>query len=146
MIALTYFMIMFTVLTVSVSSAPTRSVTPKGTQTGKGTFFSPGLGACGRRNTDADSIVAVSKQLFDNFPRAMFQSSKRLLHSGAGANPNANPICGKKITANSGGKSVKVTVVDRCVGCSSTIWTSRRAFNKLANPAKGVTPITWTFD
>jgi uncharacterized low-complexity protein len=54
-----------------------------------GTFFHPAIGACGKANTDADHIVAVSAALFDNFP-------------GATKNPNNNPICGKEITIKCG--------------------------------------------
>ncbi|KAI0051527.1 hypothetical protein FA95DRAFT_1534248 [Auriscalpium vulgare] len=132
MIALTHFMAVVTALAVSVSSAPTRRIT--GTQSGQGTFFSPGLGACGISSTDADNIVAVSTQLFNTFP-------------GAGANPNANPICGKTITANSGGKSVTVTVVDECVACALTdLDFSPSAFDALADPSVGRIPITWTLN
>lgn len=34
---------------------------------GAGTFFTPGLGACGRTNTENDHIAAVSHQFFDSF-------------------------------------------------------------------------------
>lgn len=39
--------------------------TLKGTS---GTFFEPGLGACGITNGPNDLIVAVSAQLYDSFP------------------------------------------------------------------------------
>ena len=68
---------------------------------GQGTFFETGLGSCGVTNVASDSIVAVSKLLFDTFP-------------GAGPNPNLNPICGKRLRVTYGGKSFIVTVQDRC--------------------------------
>ncbi|KAF9521148.1 hypothetical protein BS47DRAFT_1286422, partial [Hydnum rufescens UP504] len=66
--------------------------------------FSPGLGACGITNTDADFIAAIDKSLFDSYP-------------GATPNPNNNPVCGKKVTATYQGKSVTVAITDRCGGC-----------------------------
>ena len=32
------------------------------------TYYTTGLGACGITNTDSDYIVAVSHDLFDNYP------------------------------------------------------------------------------
>lgn len=58
-----------------------------GTQTGQGTYYETGLGACGITNTDSDFIVAVSYLLFDAYP-------------GSNDNSNDDPVCGKKITAS----------------------------------------------
>ena len=33
-----------------------------------GTFYAPGLGACGVFNTASDLIVAIGHDLFDNYP------------------------------------------------------------------------------
>ena len=52
------------------------------------TYYSTGLGACGVTNTDTDYIAAVSHTLFDNYP------------GYTSGNPNSNPICNKKVTAN----------------------------------------------
>jgi hypothetical protein len=52
------------------------------------TYYATGLGACGITNTDTDYIAAVSHLMFDTWP------------GWNGANPNNNPICGKKIRAN----------------------------------------------
>ncbi|KIY73474.1 hypothetical protein CYLTODRAFT_365455 [Cylindrobasidium torrendii FP15055 ss-10] len=71
---------------------------------GEGTYYTPSLGSCGIQNTDADYIVAVSELLYDSFP-------------GHTDNPNLNPICNRKIIASYGGKSVNVTVTDKCGGC-----------------------------
>lgn len=35
-----------------------------------GTFYAPGLGACGKTNKPSDHIVAIGRNLFDNFPYA----------------------------------------------------------------------------
>jgi hypothetical protein len=103
-----------------------------GTQSGQGTFFADGLGACGITNTDSDHIVAVAESLFDTYP------------GYDGVNPNTNPVCGKQITATYGGISVTVTVADRCTGCNLTdLDFSTSAFDILAAAALGRIPITW---
>ncbi|KZV77470.1 hypothetical protein PENSPDRAFT_567867 [Peniophora sp. CONT] len=105
-----------------------------GTNSGDGTFYATGLGACGITNNDSQYIVAVSQDLFDSYP-------------GAGANPNANPVCNKKIKASYGGKSVTVTVTDRCTGCSLTsLDFSPAAFDKLASESVGrIHNVEWTW-
>ncbi|KAJ7737098.1 loosenin [Mycena metata] len=103
--------------------------------TGDGTFFTPGLGACGKTNTEKDAIVAVGHGIFDSFP-------------GATANPNTNPICGKKIKATLGKKSVVVTVADRCAGFAGAadLDFTQSAFSKLAAPSVGrIHGVKWTF-
>ncbi|QRV91177.1 hypothetical protein RhiJN_19195 [Ceratobasidium sp. AG-Ba] len=62
--------------------------------------------ACGITNKDTDFIAAASQELFDGF------------NGYTGGNPNNNPICNKKVKAFYQGKSVTVTLTDRCVGCS----------------------------
>lgn len=101
---------------------------------GDGTFFATGLGACGKTTSDDDFIVAVSMDLYDTFP-------------GAGANPNLNPVCGKKIEAHYQGKSVLVTVVDRCVGCAcGALDFSPAAFAQLADFGVGrLHGVTWNY-
>ncbi|TFY66344.1 hypothetical protein EVG20_g4747 [Dentipellis fragilis] len=113
----------------SVSAVPVRR-----SNSGQGTFFEVGVGACGITNVDTDLVVAVSQQLFDTFP-------------GAGANPNANPICNKPITAHFQGKSVSVKVTDRCAACAlNDLDFSPSAFSKLADQSAGRIAITWDFD
>ncbi|KAL0579471.1 hypothetical protein V5O48_002513 [Marasmius crinis-equi] len=103
------------------------------TLTGDATFYDPGLGACGKTNNGGQLIAAVAAPVFDGFP-------------GAGANPNANPICGKKAKVTFKGKSVTVNIVDRCPGCgSSGIDLSPAAFSKLASQSVGrLTGVKWT--
>lgn len=74
-------------------------------KSGDATYYATGLGACGMVSTDTSMIAAVSHLLFDTFP-------------GATANPNLNPICGRKVIATYQGKSVEVEIVDRCTGCA----------------------------
>ena len=75
---------------------------PLGSQTYTGdlTYYGPGLGACGVTSSNNDDIVSVSHIIFDT--------------ESTGSNPNANPLCRHKIRAVRGGKSVDLTVVDRC--------------------------------
>jgi len=104
-----------------------------GTQTGQGTFYATGLGACGITNNDSQYIAAVSYLLFDTFP------------DYNGVNPNENPICGRQVTASYQGKSVTVTLTDRCTGCKITdLDFSPSAFDALADPAVGrISGMTW---
>lgn len=91
-----------------------------------------------------------------------------LLFSGyTGANPNDNPICNKKLTAKceynvdcrgksalaktsfaDNGKSVGVTVTDRCQACGSgDLDFSPAAFMQLAPESVGrITNVKWSFD
>ncbi|KAF8198919.1 expansin family protein [Pholiota molesta] len=107
-----------------------------GTQTGQGTFYATGLGACGITNTDTDHIAAVSHLLFDNFP------------GYNGVNPNENPLCGRTITATYQGKSVTVALTDRCTGCALTdLDFSPSAFNEIADFAVGrISGMTWVWN
>lgn len=85
----------------SSSSASSSGGSGSGSNSGDGTYYDTGLGACGITSSDSDFIVAISHERFD------------AVNTG---NPNNNPLCGKKITAYRGDKSVEVTVVDRCPG------------------------------
>jgi hypothetical protein len=107
-----------------------------GTQTGQGTFYATGLGACGITNKDTDYIAAVSHLLFDNFP------------GYNGVNPNNNPMCGRTVTATYQGKSVTVALTDRCTACAITdLDFSPSAFNQIANPAVGrISGMTWVWN
>ncbi|KDQ18247.1 hypothetical protein BOTBODRAFT_29592 [Botryobasidium botryosum FD-172 SS1] len=100
--------------------------------TGQATYFYPGLGACGKTNGNGDLITAVSKLLYDTYP-------------GHTANPNNNPVCGRKIKANYAGKSVTVTVVDRCEACAyNDLDLSPSAFEKLSALSAGrLNGVTW---
>ncbi|KIK68117.1 hypothetical protein GYMLUDRAFT_36947 [Collybiopsis luxurians FD-317 M1] len=105
------------------------------TYSGDGTFYAPGLGACGLTNTSTQMIAAIGHTAFDTFP-------------GATVNPNLNPICGKSVKATYGTKSVTVQIVDRCAGCAGEydLDFSESAFALLADPAVGrIHGVTWEY-
>ncbi|KAF8969002.1 RlpA-like double-psi beta-barrel-protein domain-containing protein-containing protein, partial [Flammula alnicola] len=105
------------------------------TQTGRGTFYNTGLGACGVTTLDSDLAVAVSPLLFDNYP------------GYNGINPNDNPVCGKILTASYQGKSVTVTVVDRMSsGQVTDLQFSPAAFETLASLSLGAIEMTWVWE
>jgi len=90
------------------------------------------LGACGVTNVDTDYICAVSEALFDSFP------------GYNGVNPNSNPVCGRKIQIDFGGKSITVTVEDRCAGCKlDDLDLTPSAFAALADLSLGRIEIQW---
>jgi len=108
--------------------------------TGDLTYYSPGpgYGACGYENDAKDSICAVSHIVWD----AVSTSS----------NPNANPLCGKKIridrydAARGGNSSVDVMVVDRCVGCQpDDLDLSLSVFTDLAEESQGRVVGSWAW-
>jgi len=106
-----------------------------GTQSGQGTWYGIGLGACGITNSGNDRIAAVSHLLFDTFP------------GYTGTNPNNNPVCNRGVTAFFQGKSTHVTITDRCTGCALTdLDFSPAAFDDLADPSLGRIDITWVWD
>lgn len=104
-----------------------------GTQTGQGTYYATGLGACGITNHDTDYIAAVSHLLFDAFP------------GYDDVNPNANPICNRKVQISYQGKSVSVSITDRCEACALTdLDLSVSAFKQIADPSVGrLSDIQW---
>ncbi|KAF2403477.1 hypothetical protein EJ06DRAFT_471089 [Trichodelitschia bisporula] len=106
--------------------------------TGDLTYYEPGLGACGITSSSSENIVAISYSVFDAVQ--------------VGSNPNANPLCGKKLRATrfndqaGSQRSVDLTVVDRCVGCKPTdIDTTTSVFKQLANIDQGRVLVTWAW-
>ena len=82
---------------VALSAAvPLDSVPLSKRYDGRITFYTPGLGACGQTNSASDFVAALASPAFDN--------------------PSH---CGQSVVVTVGGKSVTVTVVDKCPGCVS---------------------------
>jgi len=113
----------------AAASTAASSGSGSGNFSGQGTYYDTGLGSCGITSASTDYIVAISHLLMDG---------------SYTANPNANPYCGKKIRAFRNGKSVDVTVVDRCTGCAlDDLDFSESAFLQLASIDEGRVDITW---
>ncbi|KAJ3472870.1 hypothetical protein NLI96_g13219 [Meripilus lineatus] len=79
-------------------------------------------------------IAAIAHGFFDSF-------------GGGYTNPNNAPICNKRVRATYQGKSVEVTLTDRCGGCvGEALDFSPAAFNKLADPSVGrIHNVEWQF-
>lgn len=111
--------------TTSDSSEPSGA-----TFSGEGTYYDPEMGACGKVNSADEMIVAISHELYDEYT--------------PNGNPNKNTLCGKKIKASYEGKSVEVSIVDRCVGCAhDDLDLSPAAFEKIADKDLGRINLTW---
>ncbi|KAJ5180599.1 hypothetical protein N7492_003809 [Penicillium capsulatum] len=96
------------------------------------TYYNPALGACGYTNSDSDRICAVSHILFDA--------------ASSGSNPNANSLCGMKLRLRRNGRSVDVTVVDRCVGCAETdLDVTEAVFQEIAHLDQGRVVMEWAW-
>jgi hypothetical protein len=108
-------------------------------QTGDGTYYDPGLGACGIVSTASENIAAISHVVFDA--------------AQIGANPNNNPLCGRKIWVTrqktpgaAKNVSLEVTVVDRCTGCKpQDLDFSMSVFEKLAEQWQGRVLVSWAW-
>ncbi|KAJ1034999.1 hypothetical protein NDA18_000604 [Ustilago nuda] len=103
-----------------------------GHYSGQATYYAPGLGACGWRNGEADYIVAISASLFDSFGRD---------------NPNKNAACGHKIAATYGGKTITVSVADRCVSCAlGDLDFTSTGFSQFADKSQGrLDGLSWSW-
>lgn len=85
---------------------------------------------CTETNGNSELVVAISKSLFD--PQT------------PGDNSNNNPLCNDRLRATYNGKSVEVTVVDRCERCNTNdIDLSPAAFQALAELGIGRVQGTW---
>ena len=76
-------------------------------------------------------MVSLSAALFDP--------------STPAGNPNNNSLCGRKIRASYGGKTITVTVADRCAGCPglNDLDLSPAAFQSLATMDVGRIKGSW---
>ncbi|KAJ2300315.1 hypothetical protein IWW55_003996 [Coemansia sp. RSA 2706] len=99
------------------------------TYTGDGTFYTPGLGSCGKTNTEADLIAAINAPQY-----------------GSNANPNQAEVCGKCALVKGPKGEVKVTITDRCPVCKSgDLDLSPAAFNQIGDADEGRISISWSF-
>lgn len=103
--------------------------------TGEMTYFTPGMGACGESSSETDSMVAISKDLFDQYT--------------PNGNPNKNPLCGKTVTIKGkDGADHTATIWDRCVGCAEADLDMPQAFfNTVTNHADGrAYDVSWSMN
>ncbi|KAJ9475558.1 Expansin [Pseudozyma hubeiensis] len=102
--------------------------------TGRATFYNTGLGACGITNTDDQPIVAISRDLFEQY-------------NPSSGNPNHNSLCGKKVEITWNGKKVQAFATDECPGCEkNSLDCSPSVFEGLDSKDKGVLDgISWRF-
>ncbi|KAI8146133.1 RlpA-like double-psi beta-barrel-protein domain-containing protein-containing protein, partial [Fennellomyces sp. T-0311] len=90
---------------------------------GEGTFFTVGLGSCGKTNKDSDLVVALSSELM-----------------------SSGDYCGKKIKVKTDSGHVTATVVDTCPSCpKNNVDFSTGAFKKIGSFAAGRIKISWSF-
>jgi expansin (peptidoglycan-binding protein) len=97
---------------------------------GEATFYGGGAGSCGGRHSAEELTAALPASMYD----------------GPKATRGKNVNCGRKIRVDRAGKTVVVTVVDRCAGCKyGDLDLSRAAFAQLASLREGRIEITWEF-
>lgn len=95
----------------------------KGTFSGKGTFFKPNQGSCGKWNTANDKIVALSKDIYQG-----------------------GSHCFKRVKVCHGARCADATVADLCPGCKPTsLDMTPSLFKQLASLEAGVIDIKWSF-
>ncbi|KDR82366.1 hypothetical protein GALMADRAFT_133997 [Galerina marginata CBS 339.88] len=97
------------------------------THVGRGTWFYPGLGNCGKVNTSQDLILAIGKQLYDR--------------NGGG---NCDQYV--QITNVANGKVAYGLTRDSCQSCGDNdIDMSPALFQKLAPLSTGLLQVSWNF-
>jgi expansin (peptidoglycan-binding protein) len=90
---------------------------------GDGTFYTVGLGSCGKTNSDTELVAALSSDLMEG-----------------------GKYCGKKIKITTPTGTVTATVVDTCPGCAKgSVDLSISAFKKIGKVAAGRIAIKWSF-
>jgi len=88
---------------------------------GEGTYYQPGLGACGAYNVPTDMIAAVA------------------IGRGKGE-------CGKRVRVRRGKKYVDVVIQDLCGACKpGDIDMTEEAFKKLGTLGEGRVPVKWSY-
>ncbi|KAJ8659124.1 hypothetical protein O0I10_005163 [Lichtheimia ornata] len=84
-------------------------------ESGALTFYTPGLGSCGKTSSESDMVAAMSSSVMSSGDK-----------------------CGKKVSITYKGKDVTVTALDTCPSCGSgDIDLSPSAFSKLADLDQG---------
>ncbi|KAJ8080418.1 hypothetical protein PM082_017251 [Marasmius tenuissimus] len=95
------------------------------THHGRGTWFRPGMGNCGKRNTDNDPIVAIGRNLY---------------------NRNGGGNCDQWVSITANGKTAYGLTRDSCPECSDDdLDMSPSLFKRFDNLDVGVLDIKWEF-
>ncbi|KAI8577335.1 hypothetical protein K450DRAFT_252669 [Umbelopsis ramanniana AG] len=121
----------FSILAIAATVLAAPAAVEKRSFSGDATYYNPSAGtnSCGTQASDSDIMAAMNVAQMQN-----------------GANPNANPNCGRKVAIKGPKGSVTVTILDTCPGCASgDIDMSPAAFDKIADEAQGRVPITWNW-
>ncbi|KAI9261624.1 RlpA-like double-psi beta-barrel-protein domain-containing protein-containing protein [Phascolomyces articulosus] len=113
--------LLFTMLTLNVVTA--LPLHRRASYSGDGTFYTVGLGSCGKTNSDSEMVAALSSSLMSG-----------------GKN------CGKSLKVTSDSGSVTVKAVDTCPSCAEgDVDFSPAAFKKLGSLDEGRISINWSF-
>jgi len=131
-IALLLFTIFASVLLTLASPVPVVDgelidVEKRVTHVGRGTWYYPGLGNCGKWNTSKDLILAIGKGLYDR---------------------NGGSNCDQyvEIVNVANGKSAFAMTRDSCQSCGDNdIDMSPAVFEQLASLGKGQLTVSWHF-
>jgi len=129
-IALFFFALIASVLLALASPVPVVNgelvdIKKRQTRTGRGTWFSPGLGNCGKTDGDGDLILAIGKQLYDR---------------------TGGSHCNQMVKIVANGKTAYGKTRDSCQSCSDNdIDMSPALFQKFAPLDTGVLKVSWSF-
>jgi len=129
MYKLTWILVAFFTLTLSALAAPVpeefQDLETRTTHTGRGTWYTTGLGNCGWTNTNSQFVVAMPQSLYE-------------------ANNGSN--CGQMVQISYKGKTVEAEMVDSCPGCGGNdLDMSQATFEHFAPLSVGVIEIEWNF-
>ncbi|KZP27533.1 hypothetical protein FIBSPDRAFT_853390 [Athelia psychrophila] len=117
-----FFLVAFFASLLCAFAAPLE-IENRSSHSGRGTWFTPGLGNCGKHNKSTDMIVALPTKDY------------------AGGSH-----CEKMIHITSGGKTHSAKVVDRCPDCSEgDLDMSESLFKEFASLGKGEIKVSWYF-
>ncbi|KAI8579550.1 hypothetical protein K450DRAFT_271859 [Umbelopsis ramanniana AG] len=102
-------------------AAPAASIQRRSQYSGDGTYYSVGLGSCGKTNEDSEMVAAL------NAPQM-----------------GKNKYCGKSAKVKGPNGSVTVKIVDTCPECDSgSLDLSPSAFKKIGDMSDGRISISW---
>ncbi|GAB5589201.1 hypothetical protein Unana1_04101 [Umbelopsis nana] len=119
-----YILVFLAMVISCVLAAPAGTVERRSTFSGDGTYYTVGLGSCGKTNSDSQMVAAL------NAPQM-----------------GSNKYCGKSATVTGPNGSVTVTIVDTCPECASgSLDLSPAAFQKIGDMSAGRIKISWVWN